>query len=138
PPHLSSFLFFSHPQPLALSHGLHCIVPPLLRRRRRRRSSILKAISFLNSFLLFIKVEISLYTNLMGLMSRGYNRDMKELQELFSKLNPMAEEFVPPSLGIFDKLTYKGADDLHETVGSTKMTKAPERQTEVTYEIFNG
>ncbi|XP_030951725.1 polyadenylate-binding protein-interacting protein 11-like isoform X2 [Quercus lobata] len=28
----------------------------------------------------------------------SYNRDMRELQELFSKLNPMAEEFVPPSL----------------------------------------
>ncbi|KAL5766079.1 hypothetical protein ACOSP7_016696 [Xanthoceras sorbifolium] len=27
-----------------------------------------------------------------------YKRDMRELQELFSKLNPMAEEFVPPSL----------------------------------------
>ncbi|XP_038680560.1 polyadenylate-binding protein-interacting protein 11-like isoform X2 [Tripterygium wilfordii] len=27
-----------------------------------------------------------------------FNRDMMELQELFSKLNPMAEEFVPPSL----------------------------------------
>ncbi|XP_038688219.1 polyadenylate-binding protein-interacting protein 11-like isoform X2 [Tripterygium wilfordii] len=27
-----------------------------------------------------------------------FNRDMRELQELFSKLNPMAEEFVPPSL----------------------------------------
>lgn len=27
-----------------------------------------------------------------------YRRDMRELQELFSKLNPMAEEFVPPSL----------------------------------------
>ncbi|CAA7059306.1 unnamed protein product [Microthlaspi erraticum] len=28
----------------------------------------------------------------------SYKRDMRELQELFSKLNPMAEEFVPPSL----------------------------------------
>ncbi|XP_010499819.1 PREDICTED: polyadenylate-binding protein-interacting protein 11 isoform X2 [Camelina sativa] len=28
----------------------------------------------------------------------SFNRDMRELQELFSKLNPMAEEFVPPSL----------------------------------------
>ncbi|XP_065858465.1 polyadenylate-binding protein-interacting protein 11 isoform X2 [Euphorbia lathyris] len=27
-----------------------------------------------------------------------YKRDIRELQELFSKLNPMAEEFVPPSL----------------------------------------
>ncbi|KAH9774870.1 polyadenylate-binding protein-interacting protein 11 [Citrus sinensis] len=27
-----------------------------------------------------------------------FKRDMRELQELFSKLNPMAEEFVPPSL----------------------------------------
>ncbi|CAN8303614.1 unnamed protein product [Cochlearia groenlandica] len=28
----------------------------------------------------------------------SFKRDMKELQELLSKLNPMAEEFVPPSL----------------------------------------
>lgn len=28
----------------------------------------------------------------------GDERDIRELQELFSKLNPMAEEFVPPSL----------------------------------------
>ncbi|XP_062074709.1 polyadenylate-binding protein-interacting protein 11 [Humulus lupulus] len=28
----------------------------------------------------------------------SFNRDMRELRELFSKLNPMAEEFVPPSL----------------------------------------
>ncbi|GLU17606.1 hypothetical protein SLE2022_339660 [Rubroshorea leprosula] len=28
----------------------------------------------------------------------SFKRDMRELQELFSKLNPMAEEFVPPSL----------------------------------------
>ncbi|XP_044477106.1 polyadenylate-binding protein-interacting protein 11-like [Mangifera indica] len=28
-----------------------------------------------------------------------FKHDMRELQELFSKLNPMAEEFVPPSLG---------------------------------------
>lgn len=27
-----------------------------------------------------------------------FNRDMRELSELFSKLNPMAKEFVPPSL----------------------------------------
>ncbi|KAH9803325.1 hypothetical protein KPL71_001720 [Citrus sinensis] len=27
-----------------------------------------------------------------------FKRDMRELQELYSKLNPMAEEFVPPSL----------------------------------------
>lgn len=27
----------------------------------------------------------------------SFNRDMRELRELFSKLNPMAEEFVPPS-----------------------------------------
>lgn len=27
----------------------------------------------------------------------SFNRDMKELRDLFSKLNPMAEEFVPPS-----------------------------------------
>lgn len=27
-----------------------------------------------------------------------FKHDMRELQELFSKLNPMAEEFVPPSL----------------------------------------
>ncbi|XP_062102020.1 polyadenylate-binding protein-interacting protein 11-like [Humulus lupulus] len=28
----------------------------------------------------------------------SFNRDMRELRELFSKLNPMVEEFVPPSL----------------------------------------
>lgn len=28
----------------------------------------------------------------------SYKREMRELQELFSKLNPMAAEFVPPSL----------------------------------------
>ncbi|KAK9293367.1 hypothetical protein L1049_021359 [Liquidambar formosana] len=28
----------------------------------------------------------------------GFNRDMRDLEELLSKLNPMAEEFVPPSL----------------------------------------
>ncbi|XP_010542006.1 PREDICTED: polyadenylate-binding protein-interacting protein 11-like isoform X2 [Tarenaya hassleriana] len=28
----------------------------------------------------------------------SFKREMRELQELFSKLNPMAEEFVPPSL----------------------------------------
>ncbi|KAG6633841.1 hypothetical protein I3843_12G075900 [Carya illinoinensis] len=28
----------------------------------------------------------------------SFNRDLRELQELFSKLNPMAKEFVPPSL----------------------------------------
>ena len=28
----------------------------------------------------------------------SFNRDMRELRDLFSKLNPMAEEFVPPSL----------------------------------------
>lgn len=28
----------------------------------------------------------------------SFNRDMRELHELLSKLNPMAEEFVPPSL----------------------------------------
>lgn len=28
----------------------------------------------------------------------SFSRDMRELRELFSKLNPMAEEFVPPSL----------------------------------------
>jgi hypothetical protein len=27
----------------------------------------------------------------------SFNRDMRELRDLFSKLNPMAEEFVPPS-----------------------------------------
>ncbi|CAI0441838.1 unnamed protein product [Linum tenue] len=30
--------------------------------------------------------------------TRDYERNMKELQDLFSKLNPMAKEFVPPSL----------------------------------------
>lgn len=28
----------------------------------------------------------------------GFDRGMRELEELLSKLNPMAEEFVPPSL----------------------------------------
>jgi len=28
----------------------------------------------------------------------GFNREMKDLEEMLSKLNPMAEEFVPPSL----------------------------------------
>lgn len=28
----------------------------------------------------------------------NFNRDMRDLEELFSKLNPLAEEFVPPSL----------------------------------------
>lgn len=28
----------------------------------------------------------------------GLKRDMRELEEMFSKLNPMAEEFLPPSL----------------------------------------
>lgn len=28
----------------------------------------------------------------------GFKRDMRDLEELLSKLNPMAEEFVPPSL----------------------------------------
>ncbi|XP_008776478.2 polyadenylate-binding protein-interacting protein 11-like isoform X1 [Phoenix dactylifera] len=28
----------------------------------------------------------------------GFNREMRDLEELLSKLNPMAEEFVPPSL----------------------------------------
>lgn len=31
-------------------------------------------------------------------VGESFNRDMRELRELFSKLNPMAEEFVPPSL----------------------------------------
>ena len=32
-----------------------------------------------------------------GEVGDSFNRDMRELQELFSKLNPMAEEFVPHS-----------------------------------------
>lgn len=28
----------------------------------------------------------------------GFNREMRDLEEMLSKLNPMAEEFVPPSL----------------------------------------
>ncbi|KAH7513640.1 hypothetical protein FEM48_Zijuj11G0002400 [Ziziphus jujuba var. spinosa] len=31
-------------------------------------------------------------------LTESFKRDMRELRELFSKLNPMAEEFVPPSL----------------------------------------
>lgn len=31
-------------------------------------------------------------------VDESYKRDMAELEEMFSKLNPMAEEFVPPSL----------------------------------------
>ncbi|XP_077248428.1 polyadenylate-binding protein-interacting protein 12-like [Tasmannia lanceolata] len=33
-----------------------------------------------------------------GNVSEGFKRDMRDLEELLSKLNPMAEEFVPPSL----------------------------------------
>eukprot|EP01018_Ginkgo_biloba_P013246 Gb_06522 [translate_table: standard] len=31
-------------------------------------------------------------------LQNGFNRDMRELEDLLSKLNPMAKEFVPPSL----------------------------------------
>ena len=31
--------------------------------------------------------------------SEGFKREMRDLEEFLSKLNPMAEEFVPPSLG---------------------------------------
>ncbi|XP_042437527.1 polyadenylate-binding protein-interacting protein 12-like isoform X1 [Zingiber officinale] len=34
-----------------------------------------------------------------GSESEGFKQDMRDLAELLSKLNPMAEEFVPPSLG---------------------------------------
>lgn len=37
-------------------------------------------------------------SSMNGDAGESFNRDMRELQELFSKLNPMAEEFVPPSL----------------------------------------
>ncbi|XP_020518204.1 polyadenylate-binding protein-interacting protein 12 isoform X2 [Amborella trichopoda] len=33
-----------------------------------------------------------------GGLQEGFKRDMRELEDLLSKLNPMAEEFVPPSL----------------------------------------
>ncbi|XP_043723074.1 polyadenylate-binding protein-interacting protein 12-like [Telopea speciosissima] len=33
-----------------------------------------------------------------GTVGEGFQRDMRDLEELLSKLNPMAEEFVPPSL----------------------------------------
>ncbi|EPS63525.1 hypothetical protein M569_11257, partial [Genlisea aurea] len=33
--------------------------------------------------------------------AEGYDREMKDLEEMLSKLNPMAEEFVPPSLVAF-------------------------------------
>ncbi|PIA34889.1 hypothetical protein AQUCO_03700273v1 [Aquilegia coerulea] len=33
-----------------------------------------------------------------GDVNEGFKRDIKDLEELLSKLNPMAEEFVPPSL----------------------------------------
>ncbi|XP_026409137.1 polyadenylate-binding protein-interacting protein 12-like isoform X2 [Papaver somniferum] len=33
-----------------------------------------------------------------GNSEEGFKRDMRDLEELLSKLNPMAEEFVPPSL----------------------------------------
>lgn len=33
-----------------------------------------------------------------GLESEGFKQEMRDLAELLSKLNPMAEEFVPPSL----------------------------------------
>lgn len=36
--------------------------------------------------------------DLNGDLGESYKRDMRELEEMFSKLNPMAEEFVPPSL----------------------------------------
>lgn len=28
----------------------------------------------------------------------GFNKEIRELEEMFSKLNPMAQEFVPPSI----------------------------------------
>lgn len=31
----------------------------------------------------------------------GFKRDMRDLEEMLSKLNPMAKEFVPPSLSAF-------------------------------------
>ncbi|XP_059444498.1 polyadenylate-binding protein-interacting protein 11-like [Corylus avellana] len=37
-------------------------------------------------------------SSMNGDAGESFNRDMRELQDLFSKLNPMAEEFVPPSL----------------------------------------
>ncbi|XP_019170351.1 PREDICTED: polyadenylate-binding protein-interacting protein 11-like isoform X2 [Ipomoea nil] len=36
----------------------------------------------------------------------GLKRDMRELEEMFSKLNPMAEEFLPPSLANNDGLFF--------------------------------
>uniref|UniRef100_A0A2P2LYP8 Uncharacterized protein MANES_01G055500 n=1 Tax=Rhizophora mucronata TaxID=61149 RepID=A0A2P2LYP8_RHIMU len=47
-----------------------------------------------------------------GDVGESFNRDMRELQELFSKLNPMAEEFVPPSLAYNNK-TNSGLNGLH-------------------------
>ncbi|KAK6122513.1 hypothetical protein DH2020_043741 [Rehmannia glutinosa] len=37
----------------------------------------------------------------------GFKREMKELEEMFSKLNPMAQEFVPPSLATSNNMTMK-------------------------------
>ncbi|RRT56655.1 hypothetical protein B296_00021308, partial [Ensete ventricosum] len=34
----------------------------------------------------------------VGSQGEGFKREMRDLEELLSKLNPMAEEFVPPSL----------------------------------------
>lgn len=45
----------------------------------------------------------------------GLKRDMRELEEMFSKLNPMAEEFLPPSLanngGLFLMNSGKGVSN---------------------------
>ncbi|CAL1386629.1 unnamed protein product [Linum trigynum] len=47
--------------------------------------------------------------------ARDYERNMRELQELFSKLNPMAKEFVPPSLSNnhYDPTTKANANNNH-------------------------
>lgn len=47
-----------------------------------------------------------------GDVEKSYERDIRELQELFSKLNPMAEEFVPPSLANSNG-NYHGLNGLH-------------------------
>ncbi|KAJ8768413.1 hypothetical protein K2173_021566 [Erythroxylum novogranatense] len=47
-------------------------------------------------------------------VGESYKRDIRELQELFSKLNPMAEEFVPPSLaGNHNNIGLNGLNGLH-------------------------
>lgn len=49
----------------------------------------------------------------------GLKREIRDLQELLSKLNPMAEEFVPPSLsaGVYAGVGGGGAGDGGQALG---------------------